>query len=107
LGAHARDCVGTAASDPDQGEAGNARALTLFAWKNAVSPHLAVKLEGRLVSDAELVAAIADALRRHSPGEDGRSAQMVLLETAGGPCSPAPSGTLQVKLIQNSHVLSI
>merc|ERR1739841_489695 len=34
------------------------RVGTLFGWRAAVSPHLAVELEGRIVSDGEIVAAI-------------------------------------------------
>lgn len=96
LGSHARTCAGLTTAQPPETEAVNAYASTLFAWKNAVSPHLAVKLEGRPVQDAELVAAIADEIRRFSPRLDGHMANLVLVETAGGPCSPAPSGTLQV-----------
>ena len=70
------------------------RVGTLFGWRAAVSPHLAVELEGRIVSDGEIVAAIRSehesflgSLR--SAGRDG----LLLVEIAGGPLSPGPSGT--------------
>jgi len=70
---------------------------TLFAWKSAVSPHLAVEYEGRGVADSDVVAAI----RQEMADFSGRGADAVtLIETAGGVASPGPSGTLQCDLLR-------
>lgn len=74
-------------------------ARTLFAWKNAVSPHLAAAHEGRSVSDATLQRTVAEELAvaaAQARGAAGACASMALVETAGGVCSPVASGTLQV-----------
>ena len=67
---------------------------TLYAWQQAVSPHLAVEREGRPVSD--------EAVQRTIEAELGvatsANCEFVLVETAGGVASPAPSGTLQCDL---------
>ena len=69
------------------------RALTLFAWRPAVSPHVAVEREGRGVSDAELRRATVAEIDRFAaalaaspmadglpdaprPSRDGRSREM-------------------------------
>ena len=56
---------------------------------------------GRPVTDAQLVAATRVAMRgfvASVPSQQPRSAAAFsILETAGGVCSPAPSGTLQVQ----------
>ncbi len=52
---------------------------------------------GRPVTDVQLVRATRDAMRGFAasvPSEP--AAAFSILETAGGVCSPAPSGTLQV-----------
>ena len=73
-----------------------ATAHTLFAWRHAVSPHLAVAHEGRAVSDEELHTAVVAQLSAAAKSFSSAGAGMVLVETAGGVCSPAPSGALQV-----------
>ena len=77
------------------------RVSTLFGWKNPVSPHLAVEMEGRGVSDEEIVRAIE---HEHSCFQDeiARSDRpgLVLIEIAGGPLSPGPSGTLFADLLR-------
>lgn len=73
-------------------------AATLHAWQTAVSPHLAVQLEGRPVSDREL----CDAIQSHVAGAAARGAtgshqrHFGIVETAGGVCSPTPAGSRQV-----------
>jgi len=78
---------------------GGVWARTLFAWGDAVGPHLAARREGRAVSDREVLeAALAElgawCTPTHSPA-------LRLLESAGGPCSPGPNGrTLQADLFR-------
>lgn len=72
-----------------------AEASTLFCWAEAVGPHVAALREGRPVTDEELRAAVATQLQafaaRHA---DSVTSALALVETAGGVCSPAPSGRL-------------
>ncbi|EFJ52827.1 hypothetical protein VOLCADRAFT_40597, partial [Volvox carteri f. nagariensis] len=63
------------------------RCTTLFAWRHAVSPHLAVRLEGASEDGAGFATA------------NGNGA-LLLLETAGGVTSPAPSGRLTVDVLR-------
>lgn len=97
LGAHAAELQPGA---PLLARPGGAHATTLFAWSLSASPHLAVEREGRPVSDAQLVRATTqalsagDALWRQSGAAAAGS--LTLVETAGGVCSPSPSGALQV-----------
>ena len=52
---------------------------------------------GHPVSDAELQAAVMEGLNAAADVCHEQSLQgLALVETAGGPASPAPSGTLQV-----------
>lgn len=67
----------------------------LYAWRNAVSPHMAVALEGGAVDDMQLVNSVAAQLRRFAAASGSKGA-MALVETAGGVASPGPSGSLQV-----------
>ena len=82
----------------------------VFILSCQVSPHLAVSLEGRPVSDDEIVAGVTAELgefdRRlegwaeHGRGKDREERRgLALVETAGGAASPAPSGELQVHLV--------
>jgi dethiobiotin synthetase/adenosylmethionine--8-amino-7-oxononanoate aminotransferase len=69
---------------------------------------MAVSEEGRAVSDASLLAAItehlaqfADYVAGSTPGFfDKGDSGVALVETAGGVCSPGPSGTLQCDLMR-------
>lgn len=73
-------------------------AATLYAWKAAVSPHLAVRLEGRSVTDRELCQRVethvVGSMSRQVGGVDTR--RFGIVETAGGVCSPTPAGSRQV-----------
>lgn len=91
---------------------------TLFAWCNAVGPHLAVSREGRAVTDEAVATAVALELRRFaetavsttarasqagarvSGGVSPAAAPLALVETAGGVSSPGPGGTLQCDLLR-------
>ncbi|PKU71047.1 bifunctional dethiobiotin synthetase/7,8-diamino-pelargonic acid aminotransferase, mitochondrial isoform X1 [Dendrobium catenatum] len=76
--------------------------LTLYGWKEAVSPHLAVEREGMAVDDSLLREELGSWLRVSVGGEkdggDEKGAVWRLVETAGGVASPGPSGSLQCDL---------
>lgn len=69
---------------------------TLYAWREAVGPHLAAEREGLMVQD-EVVREVLG--RFLGPGSrDGDGTEWRLIETAGGVASPGASGTLQCDL---------
>jgi bifunctional dethiobiotin synthetase / adenosylmethionine---8-amino-7-oxononanoate aminotransferase len=92
-------CTGSAAAV--EAAAPAAMSKVLFAWREAVGPHIAAEREGRLVADRSVVEETAAELRRFAAAfrnkESGSSGGkgVVIVETAGGPSSPWPSGTLQ------------
>lgn len=114
MGSHAATAAGTMATSTERpmvdGGNGTLWSHTEFAWRRAVGPHVAVGEEGRAVSDATLLASITAHLAQFadyivSPkrgffGETGGGVAMALVETAGGVCSPAPSGTLQCDVLR-------
>lgn len=91
------------------------RSTTLFSYTSPVSPHLAAARDGITTSDSEIVDAVVDEIKmalgradsRGGLGDGGsgtggepaadRDAEesLVLVESAGGVLSPAPSGSLQ------------
>ncbi|XP_074273689.1 bifunctional dethiobiotin synthetase/7,8-diamino-pelargonic acid aminotransferase, mitochondrial [Silene latifolia] len=76
---------------------------TLYAWKEAVSPHLAVEKEGMRIEDEELLKELKKCLWESNHGVNGEEKNEEeevwgLIETAGGVASPGPSGTLQCDL---------
>jgi dethiobiotin synthetase/adenosylmethionine--8-amino-7-oxononanoate aminotransferase len=101
-------------------------AHTTFAWRRATGPQAAVAEEGRFVSDEELLRSVthhlaqfADAVGGGGFGSStglsfGSSTDVAtgdissatspdgfaLVETAGGACSPGPSGSLQCDLMR-------
>jgi dethiobiotin synthetase/adenosylmethionine--8-amino-7-oxononanoate aminotransferase len=85
---------GGASSSSGRGELSK----TLYAWQQAVSPHLAVQREGRPVSDRQVAAAVAAELRAFAAADSGArggAQKIAIVETAGGVASPGPSGSLQ------------
>lgn len=71
---------------------------TIFAYNEAVSPHLAAQREGGAVDDSLVVEMVGRCLRDVLGGEgDGREV-LCVVETAGGVASPGPSGSLQCDL---------
>lgn len=76
--------------------------LTLYGWKEAVSPHLAVEREGMAVDDSllreELRSCLSVSIDGEKDGGDEKGAVWRLVETAGGVASPGPSGSLQCDL---------
>ncbi|KAK3041121.1 hypothetical protein RJ639_027573 [Escallonia herrerae] len=65
---------------------------TMYGWREAVSPHLAVEREGATVDDSTLLDTLMRCLRIGTAGE---GSILSVIETAGGVASPAPSGSLQ------------
>lgn len=78
------------------------RCGVLYAWEMPASPDLACEKEGRNVSDNRLVSRIAHELRNFesSLSEESIKKAMAVVEGAGGPASPGPSGTLQCDLFR-------
>lgn len=73
------------------------RCKTLCAWREAVSPHLAVERESGGVEDVELLRMVERCFATASDG-DKKGELWSVIETAGGVASPGPSGTLQCDL---------
>ncbi|KAM0931083.1 hypothetical protein ACQ4PT_000574 [Festuca glaucescens] len=71
---------------------------TLYAWREAVSPHLAAEREGMAVEDAHVRSRLAACLVDGENLGNGEGEMWKLVETAGGVASPGPSGTLQCDL---------
>ncbi|XP_048133501.1 bifunctional dethiobiotin synthetase/7,8-diamino-pelargonic acid aminotransferase, mitochondrial isoform X2 [Rhodamnia argentea] len=69
---------------------------TIFAWKEAVSPHLAAERESGVVDDSVVVEMVQKGLRVGQ--RDGKEEMLCVVETAGGVASPGPSGSLQCDL---------
>ncbi|XP_062078626.1 bifunctional dethiobiotin synthetase/7,8-diamino-pelargonic acid aminotransferase, mitochondrial [Humulus lupulus] len=73
---------------------------TMFAWRDAVSPHLAVERENGMVEDSNVLGLLR---RRLESGltcgfPEEKMNAFCVVETAGGIASPGPSGTLQCDL---------
>lgn len=79
-----------------QGEEVRLECKTLYAWREAVGPHLAAEREGLMVQDEVVRKVLGRFLGTESRDEDG--SEWRLIETAGGVASPGPSGTLQCDL---------
>jgi len=74
---------------------------TLYAWREAVSPHLVAQRESAVVEDAAVLRELLKCLRvEFEGGRDERKEMDVfcVVETAGGVASPGPSGSLQCDL---------
>lgn len=73
---------------------------TLYAWKEAVSPHLAAERETGMVSDSAVMETLEKCLKigLEGEGEKGKMDALCVIETAGGVASPGASGTLQCDL---------
>lgn len=80
---------------------------TLFAWEEAVSPHLAAEREsGRVVGDSKVIETLGKCLRDglESEIERGKREILCIVETAGGVASPGPSGSLQCDLYRQVNL---
>ncbi|KAH9654035.1 Bifunctional dethiobiotin synthetase/7,8-diamino-pelargonic acid aminotransferase [Citrus sinensis] len=85
---------------------------TLFAWEEAVSPHLAAEREsGGIVGDSKVIETLGkclrDGLESESESERGKMEILCIVETAGGVASPGPSGSLQCDLYRPFRLPSI
>ncbi|KAL3138910.1 hypothetical protein ABBQ32_005731 [Trebouxia sp. C0010 RCD-2024] len=96
LGSHAARLTEGQSSHAQPGSPSHSIAKTMFAWTAPISPHAASAAEGHHVSDADLLAAVTDGLNAAADACHSQDTQgLALVETAGGPASPGPSGTLQ------------
>ncbi|KAK9715528.1 hypothetical protein RND81_06G170700 [Saponaria officinalis] len=99
--AAASEFGGGEAEERTVGEGGSRRTVvctTLYAWRDAVSPHLAVEREGMVLRDEELLNLVEKYLCDQVV-KNGEDVEILgLIETAGGVASPAASGTLQCDL---------
>lgn len=82
---------------------------TLFAWEEAVSPHLAAEREsGGIVGDSKVIETLGkclrDGLESESESERGKMEILCIVETAGGVASPGPSGSLQCDLYRQVNL---
>ncbi|XP_050217173.1 bifunctional dethiobiotin synthetase/7,8-diamino-pelargonic acid aminotransferase, mitochondrial [Mercurialis annua] len=71
---------------------------TLFAWNDAVSPHLAAERENTVVEDSDVLECLKNELELFSKIKNGYLNSFCIIETAGGVASPGPSGSLQCDL---------
>ncbi|OVA10239.1 Aminotransferase class-III [Macleaya cordata] len=72
---------------------------TIYGWKEAISPHLAVEREGGNLEDSWLLDSLQKCFRVGlvDGGNEGKGV-WTIIETAGGVASPGPSGSLQCDL---------
>nr|GLL36163.1 bifunctional dethiobiotin synthetase/7,8-diamino-pelargonic acid aminotransferase, mitochondrial [Ipomoea trifida] len=98
LGWHEENLVGNAGGL----EASELVCKTLYAWREALSPHLVAEKEGARVGDVELLEMLESCLGNGSETwvqKGGKNVDMMcVVETAGGVASPGPSGSLQCDL---------
>jgi len=107
IGEHAAVAASTSASVPLEGDS-SMWAHTIYAWRKAAGPHVSVALEGRPVTDDEIVRATAKCLRDFATKTSGSLYRpLALVETAGGVASPGPSGTLQCELLRPLRLPSV
>lgn len=99
FGPHAAELLPEGAG-PLAPQATSISAKTLYAWRQAIGPHLAVETEGRAVGDAEVREATMAELTRFSEDSGSGGMRLALLESAGGVASPGPSGSLQAELLR-------
>nr|XP_043630610.1 bifunctional dethiobiotin synthetase/7,8-diamino-pelargonic acid aminotransferase, mitochondrial [Erigeron canadensis] len=83
---------------------------TMYAWKEAISPHLAAEREGANVADSDVLVLLEKCLEIGvvaCNGQKGESSVLTLVETAGGVASPGSSGSLQCDLYRPFRLPSI
>lgn len=81
--------------------------MTMHAWNEAISPHLAVEREKGGVEDSVLLQSLKECLASaFRGGGSGRKDNFwCVIETAGGVASPGPSGVLQCDLYRLLRIL--
>lgn len=84
----------------EEGEPFELICKTLFAWRDAVSPHLAAERENGMVEDSSVLGMLQRCLERglNCRFDEKKMNAFCVVETAGGIASPGPSGTLQCDL---------
>ncbi|XP_071729663.1 bifunctional dethiobiotin synthetase/7,8-diamino-pelargonic acid aminotransferase, mitochondrial [Rutidosis leptorrhynchoides] len=70
---------------------------TMYAWEEAISPHLAAEREGAVVADSDVLELLKKCLKI-GVGGSNKGSVLSLVETAGGVASPGSSGSLQCDL---------
>lgn len=82
---------------------------TLYAWEEAVSPHLAAEREGLAVKDSVVLKTLGGCFEEVAARGAGkeRSEVLCVVETAGGVASPGPSGTLQCDLYRPFRIPAV
>ncbi|KAG4970089.1 hypothetical protein JHK82_035785 [Glycine max] len=102
------------ASNPLAGEEGvgpppELLCKTLYAWEEAVSPHLAAEREGLVVKDSAVLETLGECLEDVAECGAGkeRSEVLCVVETAGGVASPGPSGSLQCDLYRPFRIPAV
>ncbi|CAI9261209.1 unnamed protein product [Lactuca saligna] len=81
---------------------------TMYAWKEAISPHLAAEREGANVEDSDVLALLKRCLEIGVGSKrNGGNTVLSLVETAGGVASPGSSGSLQCDLYRPFRLPSI
>jgi len=81
---------------------------TEFAWKIAAGPHVAEKLEGRPVTDEDVVNAVRNRLEEfYNNDTNNNNNKFALVETAGGVASPSSSGNLQSNVLARCRLPAI
>lgn len=98
-----------AEGDVGGGAASQLVCKTLYAWREAVSPHLAAERESGVVEDAAVLESVQKCLRFElEGGEDKRMETEIfcVVETSGGVASPGPSGSLQCDLYRYLNLSS-
>ena len=115
-GAHAAKCRSvstetTTTSDmtTDDTTITNVWCHTEFAWKIAAGPHIAEKLEGRPVTDEDVVNAVRNRLEEfyNNDTNNNNNNKFALVETAGGVASPSSSGNLQSNVLARCRLPAI
>ncbi|KAI4344386.1 hypothetical protein L6164_011620 [Bauhinia variegata] len=82
---------------------------TIYAWKEAVSPHLAAERESGSVRDTVVLETLQRCFRNALGVTEDKERSQVLcvVETAGGVASPGPSGSLQCDLYRPFRIPAI
>ncbi|KAM0014171.1 putative dethiobiotin synthase, Adenosylmethionine--8-amino-7-oxononanoate transaminase [Helianthus debilis subsp. tardiflorus] len=88
------------------GEGSELICKTIYAWNEAISPHLASEREGALVGDEEVLVLLKKCLEI-GVGSEGQGSVLSLVETAGGVASPGSSGSLQCDLYRPFRLPSV
>ncbi|MFS7918184.1 putative dethiobiotin synthase, Adenosylmethionine--8-amino-7-oxononanoate transaminase [Helianthus anomalus] len=88
------------------GEGSELICKTIYAWNEAISPHLASEREGAFVGDEEVLVLLKKCLEI-GVGSEGQGSVLSLVETAGGVASPGSSGSLQCDLYRPFRLPSV